>query len=350
MAAAWIDERDAHVALRRARCRPAALDRAGPPRGALRLDARRASRSSSTRSGRRSARPRSARAASSRSWTARSSASGAAAPIAATARSGSFPPCARPTRAFVPRAPRRADGARLARSACERPVRADARRPPRAGARARGTGTPSRLRAGRRASGTPATRTGASRRARRASSQSAIFGRCPSSRASAAPSAIARSRRSSPTGHVEPGLPQRGRERAERVPDERLRRHRPAALLEVARGRRAPELLPELAELREQLLAGEEPPRTQAGRALRGVPRPEVLDHGLRMHARLGVRRELAHRRRAPEARGRGAKLGEDLLVRVAPAQARAKRGELRLVDPLEGTDAVGEGEPSQSA
>jgi hypothetical protein len=51
------------------------------------------------------------------------------------------------------------------------------------------------------------------------------------------------------------------------------------------------------------------------------------------MHASLRILRELAHRRRAAEPLCGCAKLIEDLRIRVAPAQARAKSGELRLVD-----------------
>ena len=95
-------------------------------------------------------------------------------------------PPARPGSArgrLVPRAP---GGARSAAAALAS-RRARRRRPPRAGARARGTGTRSTLRAARRACGRPATRRGAPSRSRRASAQSAIFGRRPSRRASSAP-------------------------------------------------------------------------------------------------------------------------------------------------------------------
>ena len=67
--------------------------------------------------------------------------------------------------------------------------------------------------------------------------------------------------------------------------------------------------------------------------SFRRVPRAEVLDDRLRVDARLRVARELAHRRRAPEALRGCSQLLEDVLVRVAPAQAGAKGGELRLVD-----------------
>ena len=60
-----------------------------------------------------------------------------------------------------------------------------------------------------------------------------------------------------------------------------------------------------------------------------------MLDHGLRMHLRLGIRRELLHRRRAALPVGVGAQLGEDLLVRVALADrasgtTRARPGRSR--------------------
>ena len=82
--------------------------------------------------------------------------------------------------------------------------RARPRRPPRAGARGRGTGTRSTRRAARRAVGTPAIRTGATGLSRRASAQSAIFGRRPSSARASAPCSIARSSRSSPCSTSNP--------------------------------------------------------------------------------------------------------------------------------------------------
>ena len=51
------------------------------------------------------------------------------------------------------------------------------------------------------------------------------------------------------------------------------------------------------------------------------------------MYARLGILRELAHRRRAPRAFGGRAELVEDLVVRVAPAKTGPEGGELGLVD-----------------
>ena len=71
----------------------------------------------------------------------------------------------------------------------------------------------------------------------------------------------------------------------------------------------------------------------EARRPLRRVPGPEVLDDRLRVHARLRVPRELAHRRRSPEPLRSCAELVEDLLVRVTAAKPGAKRGELGLVD-----------------
>ena len=56
-------------------------------------------------------------------------------------------------------------------------------------------------------------------------------------------------------------------------------------------------------------------------------------DHGLRMHGRLRVGGELAHRGRAAEALGARAQLGEDLLVAVALADARAERVQALRID-----------------
>jgi hypothetical protein len=133
--------------------------------------------------------------------------------------------------------------------------------------------------------------------------------------------------------HLEPRLAQRVPERAERVGVEGRRGKRPPALAEVARGGRPPQLVAESTQLLEQLVSRQEAPRKQPGRALGGVPGPEVLDHGLWMDACLRVLRELAHGRRSPQALGGLAELLEDLLVAVAAAQPRSECGELRLVD-----------------
>src|SRR5205085_1060660 len=90
-----------------------------------------------------------------------------------------------------------------------------------------------------------------------------------------------------------------------------------AALVEVARARDAAELLAELAQELQQLLARREPARDEPGLALRGVPAAEVLDHRLGMDGRLGVGGELPHRRRPAEPLRTRAQLGEDLLVGV---------------------------------
>src|SRR6185312_10328786 len=103
-------------------------------------------------------------------------------------------------------------------------------------------------------------------------------------------------------------------------PVERLRREAALVLIDVARSRRPAELLTERAQRAEQLLPGGEPARDEPGRALRGVPRAEVLDHRLRVHRGLLVRGELAHRGRASEPLGAGHDLRHDLLVRVALA------------------------------
>jgi len=81
------------------------------------------------------------------------------------------------------------------------------------------------------------------------------------------------------------------------VPVEGLRRNRAAALVKITRGRRPPELSTEPAQLIDELLAGREPARHQPRGALGGVPRAEMLDHGLRMHMRVWIGGELLHRR-----------------------------------------------------
>src|SRR5205807_2465067 len=112
---------------------------------------------------------------------------------------------------------------------------------------------------------------------------------------------------------VETGLAQRFGQRAERVPVEGLRRHRAAARVQVLRRRDAPELLPELAQQPDQLLARREPAWHEPGFAFGGVPAAEMLDHRLWVHGRLAGCGELAHRRRAAESRRPGAQLLEDL-------------------------------------
>ena len=208
------------------------------------------------------------------------------------------------------------------------------RRRPRAVARARGTGTPSRRRAGRRAAGRPATRRGAPDR--RAApppsppSSEAVRARRPG----VAPWSTARSRRSSPWSTSNPAsrsaLPSEPNVCAYSDADGIDRRR-------AARSRAVgvrPSSSPSAPELLEQLVPGEKAPREEARGPLRRVPRPEVLDDGLWMDACLRILRELAHRRRPPEPLGGRTELGEDLLVRVAPAHAGAKRRELGLVDP----------------
>ena len=84
----------------------------------------------------------------------------------------------------------------------------------------------------------------------------------------------------------------------------------------------------------EELLARGEAPGYEPGGPLGGVPGSEVLDHGLRMDVRLGIGRELLHRRRAPQPSGMRAKLLEDLLVGVALADRALERGKLVGIDP----------------
>src|SRR3954464_8820983 len=111
------------------------------------------------------------------------------------------------------------------------------------------------------------------------------------------------------------------------MPVKGLRRHRAAAGVDVLRRRDAAELGAEIAQKADQLLARGEPARDEAGRALRFVPAPEVLDHRLWMDGRLGVAGELPHRRRALQPPGAGSQLVEDLLVRVALADPGLERG-----------------------
>ena len=58
-----------------------------------------------------------------------------------------------------------------------------------------------------------------------------------------------------------------------------------------------------------------------------------MADHGLRMHRRLRVGRELAHRGRAAEALGARPQLGQDLLVAVALADAGSERVQTLRID-----------------
>jgi len=153
-----------------------------------------------------------------------------------------------------------------------------------------------------------------------------------------------------PHRHVEARLSERVLERAEHVPVERLRRHRVAVLVEVLRGRRPSELVPQLAEKADQVGRLREAARNEARLALRLVPASEVLDNRLRVHARLGVRLELAHRRRASQALGRGAQLPEDLLVRVALADSGLELRQRGRVDsPRRGAAFLGHSKKNRS-
>ena len=104
-------------------------------------------------------------------------------------------------------------------------------------------------------------------------------------------------------------------------------------LVDVACGRRPAEFVSERLQEAEELVTGREPSRDEAGRALRRVPRAEVLDHRLWMDCGLGVGGELAHRRRAPEPLGAGGDLRHDLLVRVALADPALKFRQLLRID-----------------
>ena len=117
------------------------------------------------------------------------------------------------------------------------------------------------------------------------------------------------------------------------MPVERFRRHLAAAVVEVACGRHPADLLAQLAQELQQLLGRREPARHEPRLALGRVPAAEVLDHRLWMDGRLGIARELPHRRRAAEPLGARAKLGEDLLVGVALADPGLELGQRRRVD-----------------
>src|SRR3954465_1284210 len=117
------------------------------------------------------------------------------------------------------------------------------------------------------------------------------------------------------------------------MPVERLRRHRAPAGIEVLRGRHAAEVLPQVAQQPDELLTRREAARDQPGLALRRVPAPEVLDHGLWVHARLGVGGELTQRRRTSQPRRPRAQLLKDLGVRVALADSGLERRERAGVD-----------------
>jgi hypothetical protein len=92
--------------------------------------------------------------------------------------------------------------------------------------------------------------------------------------------------------------------------------------------------------LLQELASSQEAAWKEACSALRRVPGAEVLDDRLWVHSRLGVLRELSHRRRVPKPLCGCPKLLEDLDVRVATPQAGTERGELRLVDAQRGTPA----------
>ncbi len=104
-------------------------------------------------------------------------------------------------------------------------------------------------------------------------------------------------------------------------------------LVDVAGRGHATELLPELLEQRQQLLAGRKAPRYEPGLALRAIPAAEVLDHGLWVDGGLRIGGELAHRRRAPQPFGGLLQLRKDLLVRVALANPGLELGKRLSVD-----------------
>jgi len=136
-----------------------------------------------------------------------------------------------------------------------------------------------------------------------------------------------------PHRHVEARLAERVLERAEHVPVEGLGGHRSAVLVQILRRRGPSELVAQLAEEPDQVGRLGEAARDEPGLALGLVPALEMLDDRLRVHGRLGVVLEFAHRRRTPQALGRGAQLLEDLLVGVALADSGLERGERSRID-----------------
>jgi hypothetical protein len=114
---------------------------------------------------------------------------------------------------------------------------------------------------------------------------------------------------------------------------QRRRRDRTAAARD--RGASAPsQLLPSARKLLEELVRVRKRRGNRPGCPLGGVPRPEVLDDGLRVHMSLGILRELPHGRRPRQTLGGPREARRDLLVGVPPAHACAEGRELGLVDP----------------
>ena len=249
-------------------------------------------------------------------------------------RRGDDPPLrARPARGRVlPQAARR-DRAR-GRLAGARPTRpARPRRLRRGAARERGTGTRPTP-AGRRSSGRPATRSAATSSARRASAQSAIFGSRPSARASVDALLDRPLEPLLPHRHVEAGLAQSACASEPNVCQSSdfdgiapLRASMSRAVgvrpSSSPSARRRPSSSSRVANRR----------GTSPACALRRVPAAEVLDHRLRVHGRLRVGRELAHRRRAPEPLGAVLQLLQDLFVGVPLPDARLERRQRVRID-----------------
>ena len=333
MAAAWLDERDPATLYRRARRRAPAVARPDGDGPLLRVHAPRARDRRALRCGSDSPRARCARDACCASSPVGSSASAASGPTARIARTATLPPVRAPAGGrLLPRSGSlRSPRPRLAARPASRPA---ATSTPSSRSRSR-TRYWNAVQAPRGDVEQPVDLPLRQQRAsaRRAAAQSAIFGRRPSS---------PRERGALLDRALEALLPSqapRSRPRAARPRASRTcaRRATPTAAhaaraVEVARRRRPPELVAEVAQLLEQLLARREPPREEPGRALGGVPGAEVLDHRLRVDARLRVG---ANSRIVGERPSRSAlaELVEDLVVGVPPAKARSECGERRLVD-----------------
>ncbi len=270
--------------LRRARQRPPALARRGPRAASSSPRRSSRSRSSSATAGCSCASARCARARGSRSTTARSSARERFRPDLEYVEADPLPAVRAPgerefclTRLAL----------RSRRDLADRAVGVRPRRPRRAAARGRGTGTSPTPRAARRTAGRPATRSAApSSRAPR---------RLPVAELRQAPER-ARERRALRDRALEPLLADRDvearlAERASTASRTCASRATPTASSRAARGCPAPSACgraPRRAARScvDELLARREPARHQPGGALGGVPRPEVLDHRLRVHRR----------------------------------------------------------------
>ena len=291
------------------------------------------------------------RGGSSRSRTAPAAGSTSSRPTAPTA-SGRCRPCARrasATSASPCSPPSRLERRLPAQTPASPPLHASSqsdrvsaqhhlarrRGPLRAGARGPGTGTSTRRRAGRRTSGRPATRSAARGSCLRAAAQSANFGSRPSSVAELDALPTARSSRSSSRRHVEARLAQRRRERAERVPVERLRRHRACGSRRCparsGRGRaRSPSSRRRPSS--SSRVANRRGTRPAARLAAFQLPKCSITVCGCTVVPASAANSRIVGERPSRSAQPRSCV--EDLLVRVALADPCLERLQLRRIDP----------------